>query len=285
MITILGPTASGKTNMAITLAKEFSGEIICADSRTVYKDMDIGTAKPTIAEQKTINHHLLDMVEPGNSFNVSRFKELAVASITDIQDRGKMPFLVGGSGLYIDSILFDYQFDRAGKGKNVRLNNLSIDKLQMMVSEQYPELELNNSELNNPRRLLHILSNGPSKSEDRSKQKIESLDLGIDIKIPLLKQNIALRTKNMLNKSFIQEVEMFVKKYGSNCEQLQTIGYAEVLKFLNGLIKKDELEEQINRATYQLARKQMTWFKRNPNIIWISNIVEAKAAVSDYLNL
>lgn len=117
LVVITGPTASGKTSLAMEVAKLFNGEIICADSRTIYKGMDIGTAKPTKKEQAAIPHHIIDVVEPNQSFTVADFKELALKAIDDITKRGKLPIMVGGTGLYIDSVIFDYQFGPAGDAK------------------------------------------------------------------------------------------------------------------------------------------------------------------------
>lgn len=284
MITILGPTASGKTVMAVELAKKFNGEIVCADSRTIYKNMNIGTAKPTKVEQQNVPHHLLDIVLPGEVFSVLEFQKLARSCIADIQKRGKLPFLVGGSGLYIDSVLFNYSFQRSSVGRVVT-KNLSLQQLQSRVKAEFPEIELNNSDIHNQRRLEQILSRGMVKSDDRKKQKIDSLVLGLDIKIPVLKKNIAQRTESMLNKGFIQEVENIISTFGEDCPQLHTTGYKEVLDFIHSGTTKNQLELQINSATYQLAKKQITWFKRNPDIIWVNTFAEAERNVSDYLKL
>ncbi len=285
MVTILGPTASGKTDLAIKLAKKYNGEIICADSRTIYKEMDIGTAKPSVEEQKIVSHHLLDIASPDQTFNVADFKQLALKRINDIHQRGNIPFLVGGSGMYIDAILFDYSFERENKPINIDTQELSLEELRSRVELEFPEIQLNNSDINNPRRLEQILSRGIVKSTDRTEQKIESLVLGIEVKIPIIKQNIALRTKSMLNKGFIQEVQNIIQKYGDDCTQLQTIGYKEVLNYLQFNEQESLLEDQINTATYKLAKKQTTWFKRNPNIVWIRDYEEAEGKVSDYLSL
>ncbi len=285
LVTILGPTASGKTAMAIQLAKHFNGEIVCADSRTIYIGMDVGTAKPSKEEQKEIPHHLLSVVKPGQTFSVVEFKKLAQKAIRDIQLRGKVPFLVGGSGMYIDSLLFDYTFERSGRVNRIDTTNLSLEELQHRVEAEYPEIELNNSDAHNKRRLEQILQQGFVKSNNRQTNKIESLVLGIHTEMPTLKKNIAIRTKQMLNNGFIQEVKYLIDNYGDNCVQLQTTGYKEVLDFINSPTSKNELELQINAATYKLAKKQLTWFKRNLAVIWVKNYLEAERSVSDYLGL
>ena len=140
MVTILGPTASGKTQVAIHLAQEYRAEIVCADSRTIYKGMDIGTAKPSIEEQRAVKHHLLDICEPNRPFSAAEFKVLAQKTILDIQKRGKLPLIVGGSGMYIDSILFDYKFrNDLSNSSMAKLSNYSIGKLQDVAKEKYPK--------------------------------------------------------------------------------------------------------------------------------------------------
>jgi len=181
--------------------------------------------------------------------------------------------------------LFDYQFKRANDATQHDVEKLSLAELQSRVASEYPELELNNSDANNRRRLEQILRQGPANLEDRKTQKIDSLVLGMDVKKPLLKQNIALRTKSMLNNGFIQEVKNLTSKNSSDCELFQTTGYREVVDFIRGNIDKNELEAAINHATYQLARKQNTWFSRNKNILWIDTYAQAEAAVSDYCKL
>lgn len=284
LVTILGPTASGKTSMAIHLAQKYNGEIVCADSRTIYKGMDIGTAKPSIEEQRIIKHHLLDICEPNKAFSSAEFKVLAQKTILDIQKRGKLPLLVGGSGMYIDSILFDYKFRNDLSSTSIdKLSNYSIEKLQNIAMQKYP-IQFNTIDIKNRRRLVQLIAKGPSKDDDRNSSKVDSLVLGIQPNKAQLKQNIELRTKSILNQNFIQEVKVLRDKFGETEVLKQTTGYSQVLDYLNGDIKNiDELYIVIVNATWQLSRKQMTWFKRNKNIQWVKTLPEMESLMKSYL--
>ena len=138
LVVILGPTASGKSAMALELAQKFNGEIVCADSRTIYKGMDIGTAKPSIQEQQLVRHHLIDIVEPDRPFSAAQFKQAAQDAIAEIQSRGKLPFLVGGSGMYIDSVIYDYGFrDEVSDEEKTLIENMSLEQLQKLGSKNF----------------------------------------------------------------------------------------------------------------------------------------------------
>lgn len=284
MVTILGPTASGKTQAAIYFAQKYHAEIVCADSRTIYKGMDIGTAKPSIEEQKVVKHHLLDICEPNMAFSAAEFKVIAQKTILDIQKRGKLPLIVGGSGMYIDSILFDYKFRNDLSDSSVaKLSGYSIEKLQSIAIEKYPK-EFGTIDIKNRRRLLQLITKGPSKDDDRNSKKVDSLVIGIQLNNAKLKQNIELRTKDILNQNFIQEVTNLKEKFGETDVLKQTTGYSQVLEYLNGNIAGlDVLYVAIVNATWQLSRKQITWFKRNKNIHWTTSIPEIEDRIKYYL--
>lgn len=284
LVTILGPTASGKTLMAIHLAQKYNGEIVCADSRTIYKGMDIGTAKPSIEEQRAVKHHLLDICEPNKPFSSAEYKVLADKAIADIQKRDKLPLLVGGSGMYIDSILFDYKFrSKLSKISVDKLSKYSIQKLQSLAHNKYPK-EYKEIDVKNKRRLIQLIAKGPSKDDDRNNEISSTLVLGIDLNKLKLKQNIEVRTKYILNQKFIQEVENLLSKYGKTDILKQTTGYAEVLDYIDGNIKNiDDLYIAIVNSTWQLSRKQMTWFRRNNSIVWVCSQEEAEILVKDCL--
>lgn len=283
LVTILGPTASGKTAMGIKAAHEFGGEIICADSRTVYRGMNIGTAKPTPEEQSDVTHHLLDIANPDELLSAAEFKKRAYGAIEDIRSRGNIPIMVGGSGMYIDSVLYDYSFrsDISAAEKSA-LEGLSLVELQSIAKEKYPE-KFSEIDVKNRRRVEQLISKGPSKDSDREVNKVNSLVMGIRVEMPVLKQNIAVRTKRMLNKGFIQEVEKLRLEYG-DCDILKTTtGYAEILDYLDQKIDLDKLEEAINSSTWRLVKKQLTWFKRNDAIHWVHNYKEASTMITAYL--
>lgn len=280
LIVIVGPTASGKTGLALELAKIHNGEIICADSRTIYRYMDIGTAKPTPDEQQTVPHHLLDVVNPNEQFNVVEFKTLCEKTIIDIRNRGKVPFMVGGSGMYVDSVLFDYQF-RAGNDK-LEISNLSYDEKLAKARAIYPR-EIVKIDVKNERRLDQLLQLGPANTNDRKSIKIECKVLGMGKNKPLLKQNIEYRTAQMLNKGIVQETEKIISKFGRDCPGLNTIGYKQCVEYIDGKLPESELANAINRATLDLAKRQMTWFKRNIGIEWLDSDEEARLIVANYL--
>lgn len=284
LITILGPTASGKTAMAVKLAQKYSAEIVCADSRTVYKGMDIGTAKPSKADQQKVRHHLLDICDPNRAFSSAEFKVMAEKAIQDIQSRDKLALLVGGSGMYIDSILFDYKFrSDLSSMSTEELHQKSVLELQEIAQKKYPK-EYIGIDIKNKRRLIQLISKGPSKDDDRKNKKIDSLVIGIGQNNALIKQNIEIRTRNILNQNFVQEVEYLRLSFGETPVLKQTTGYCQVLDYLNGAIKNtDDLYRAIVNATWQLSRKQITWFKRNKNIIWIDNDIEAEKLIQQYL--
>lgn len=281
LVVIVGPTASGKTGLAIQLAKKLNGEIICADSRTVYRGMDIGTAKPTVAEQQIVSHKLLDIAEPNEQLSVVQFKTLCDKAITDVRERGMVPFLVGGSGMYVDAVLFDYQF----RAKNSDIDVRSMDYKQKLQKALvlYPK-ELGKIDVKNERRVDQLLMRGPSTDVDRKVLKKQCKIIGLMPNMLLLKQNIKERTGQMLNNGLVQETEEIIRKFHADCSGLNTIGYRQVVEYLNGSLAEDELENSINRATLGLAKRQMTWFKRNKAISWVASSEEAGYLVRKYLS-
>lgn len=250
LIAIVGPTASGKSDMAMELARKYSGEIICADSRTVYREMDIGTAKPTPADRGLVPHHLLDIINPDKPFNASDFKKLANEAIEDIRSRGKIPFLVGGSGLYIDAVLFDYSFAPAGAGRS----------------------EINQRHL--------------SKTVAVAKKNLSSDTIVIGLKLPreALLQRIAERTKQMINSGLIEETKGLASRYGWMREPMKSIGYREWRGYFAGQKNKKQAEDQIINSTKRFAKRQITWFKRNKDIAWVKNLNEADKLAKEFLS-
>lgn len=279
LVVILGQTATGKTGLSLDIAKKHNGSIICADSRTIYKGMDIGTAKPTKLEQKDIKHYLLDVVEPNNSYNVVEFKTNAEKYIKKIRKEGKLPIVVGGSGLYLDALLYDYQF-RAETGLDV--SEMTDEQKLQLAQKLYPK-ELAKIDIKNTRRVEQLLTRGPAKTIDRKSIKIPCKIIGLELDKPLLKQNIQNRTDSMLNNGFVQEVKNLRSKYGRDCAALSTTGYSQVCDYLDGIIDKSELKQSIVTATLKLAKKQATWFKRNQEVEWCDSPKKATAVIEQYL--
>lgn len=249
LLVIVGPTASGKTALAIELAQKFNGEIVCADSRTVYKYLDIGTAKPTKEERALVPHHLLDVVNPDEPFTVADFKKLANQAIKDIQKRGKLPILAGGSGLYIDSVIYDYQFSPANSRRDSQ----------------------------NPR---HLAKDIPAK---RSGLGQDTFIIGLDISREELKTRIEKRVSQMIKDGLVDEVEFIHQKF-PNSKALDAPGYKAILAYLNDGLSLDEAQALFIKNDLQLAKRQKTWFKRNNSIHWAHNRGQAVDIATTVLN-
>lgn len=281
LIVIVGPTASGKSAAALTTAKKYGGEIICADSRTVYKGMDIGTAKPTAAQQQEIPHHLLDIIEPSQEFSAADYKKRAVAAIEDVVQRGKIPILVGGTGLYIDSVLFDFQFTaKSDPAQRQRLNNLSVIELKREIQALGLALPVNSS---NPRHLVRTIESGGAKPQ---KQQLRSntLVFGMAVDREDLGIRISARIETMIAEGLELEAEKLFDRYGRNCSSLQTIGYQEWLPYFDKKISHEQVVQNIEVATRRYAKRQMTWFKRNKSIHWVSKQIEIDDLITTFLN-
>ncbi len=263
------------------LAQEYGGEIICADSRTVYRGFDIGTAKPTTKDRKLVPHYLLDVCEPGEPFSAAQFKALAEKAIHDIWSRGGVAFLVGGSGMYVDSVLYDYQF-RESRNSKVDYSAMPLAELQKQVAENYPN-DIDDIDLHNRLRLEQILMRGLASKADRTKLKYHALLLGIMPNRLLLKQIIASRIEVMLNNGFVQEVQNLIDRYGHDCPQFSIIGYKHARDYLDRRITLTELKDRFARDDFALAKRQITWFKRNEAIHWLNKASEANVLVRDYL--
>lgn len=284
LIVILGETASGKSALALELAKQFGGEIICADSRTIYKGMDIGTAKPTAAEQKLVQHHLLDVAEPDQQFSAAQFKTLAVQAIDDITRRGKLPFLVGGTGLYIDAVLFDLQFRTpADPALRARLEQLDVKELQRQIIQQGYTMPENNT---NKRYLIRTLEAG-GMSPGRSELRSNTFVLGKHVDRKTLERRIVERVDSMIAAGFAEECRRLIEKYGDRAPALNAPGYKAFIPYVHGQCTLDQAKEQFVRNDLRLAKKQRTWFRRNvyQNVIhFVINRDEAVDLVTTHLN-
>jgi tRNA dimethylallyltransferase len=282
LIVIVGETASGKSDLALTLAKQFNGEIINADSWSVYRDFNIGTAKPSALEKKEIKHYLIDIVDPNEGFSAAEFKKLALVALDEIYAKGKVPILVGGTGLYIDCLIYDYSFLPASPKKDrIHYENLSLDKLVKMCRElQYDTKGL---DLGNKRRVIRLIEN-KGKRPTSKPLRGNSLILGILIDPKKLEINIQNRTKTMMAKGLKHEVKSLVDKYGWDIEPMKGIGYREFREYFENNISEQELIVRINRDTLKLVKKQKTWFKRNKSIQWYINRDQFVDAVTTFMN-
>ncbi len=230
-IVILGPTGSGKTGVSIKIAKAIDGEIISADSRAIYEGMDIGTAKPTKKEQQGIPHYGIDLVKPGERFTVADWKSYAEEKIKDIKSRGKVPIIVGGTGLYIDALIYDYHF----KGP---------------TGHKIGDIE-------------------QKTCSDRTEIKGDYLLIGIDWPTDILRQRLKKRIDQMFSDDLYDETQKLVKTYGWGSQAMKSDIYEYAWKYLEGEFTEEEAKEKCFYEDYHLAKRQLTWFKRNKNIIWL----------------
>ncbi len=303
LIVIVGPTASGKTDLALKMAKEFNGEIISADSRQIYKKMDIGTAKPDgnwkmVAGKRRylvegVPHYAVDTMNPGKTFTAAEFKELAVESVEDISRRGKVPFLVGGTGLYIWSVVDNLQFPSGEPIKKLRagFDGKSIEELVDLLKKVDSEAVLF-VDKKNKRRVIRALevaiSTGQSFSALRAKSEplFDCLQIGIKWPFSELFERIDARIDEQWKKGWQSEVESLIRqKYSFDLPSLSGIGYREVVKYLDGEMTMPEMIRILKRETHRYAKRQMTWFKRDKQINWIekNDVAAARVMIADFL--
>jgi tRNA dimethylallyltransferase len=268
LLAIVGPTASGKSGLALKLADEFNGELICADSLTVRKHVDIGSAKPSQEEQAAIAHHLLDVAEPCADFTAADFKRLADETIADIQKRGKLPILVGGTGLYIDAVLYDFQFlPRGDRAKREALNQMSAQELLKKVESK--GFSVDGIDVHNKRRLVRLLETGGARPE-RSEVIPNTLIIGVNPPALELKKAISARVNKMIRHNLEDEVKALAERYSWECEALKGIGYREWRAYFEGTQDLETTKQKIISSTNNLAKRQRTWLKRNTQINWFS---------------
>lgn len=280
LVVILGPTASGKTSLAIELAEQFGGEIICADSRTVYKNMDIGTAKPSPEEQARVPHWGLDLAEPGERFTAADFKKYAEQKIQDIRARGKVPFLVGGSGLYIDAVLFDYQFgEQADEKLRFELNNLSIDELHEYCIKNNIKLPENKL---NKRYVIRAIEQKSINTKRRDIPLSMSIIVGIATDRNVLRTRIAERIEQLFQNGVVEEAIKLGKKYGWNSEAMTGNVYPLIRLHLKQEASLAEIKDKATTLDWRLAKRQLTWFRRNEHIKWL-DLAEARAYIQSVL--
>lgn len=266
LIAIVGPTGSGKSDLALEVARLFDGEIICADSRTVYKGMDVGTGKPTQRDQVLVPHHLLDIVRPDQSFTAADFQRTATKIIQDIWSRGKWPIIVGGTGLYVDSILFNYSFGRvASKNEREQRNAMPVEELQVELIKNDLPLPQNT---NNKRHLVRALEMGGLLQQSRILRD-NTLVVGITIDSSVLQMRLWQRAEKMVKRGVLEEARRLAKNYSWDCEPMKSNIYRVLRAVIEGEASFDNTTlEEVVAADRRLAKKQMTWLKRNHEIHW-----------------
>ena len=271
LLVIVGETASGKTALSLKLAQAFDGEIICADSWTVRRQADIGTAKPTGEEQALVPHHLLDVAAPDEDFTAAVFKRLANQAIEDIAARGKLPIMVGGTGLYVDGVIYDYGFLPAGdRGDREELNRLSIEELLRKIDDS--GIELGDVDVRNKRRLIRLIETRGARPT-RQQMRANTVIIGLKTDRQILEERIVKRVDAMLAAGLEDEVKGLAERYGWNCEALKGVGYAQWRDYFLGTQNPAETRQKIIKANLDLAKRQRTWFKRNKSIQWFDTPV------------
>lgn len=278
LVVIVGPTASGKTSLAIELAEQFGGEIICADSRTVYKYMDVGTAKPSVAEQARVPHWGLDLVEPGERFTVVDFKQYAEQKIEEVRRRGHIPFLVGGTGLYVDAVVFNYEFPAADQRRQ-ELEAYTIEELHTYCIDNNITLPENKLNKRYVMRAIERNSNEYRKSEEPIST---SIIVGITTEREVLRSRIAARSEQLFENSVVGEATKLGKKYGWNSEAMTGNIYPLVKSYLDGQLSDQDLKEKFIILDWRLAKRQMTWLRRNRYIRW-GSLDDTKQYLKDIL--
>lgn len=266
LIVIVGPTASGKTGLSIKLAKEFNGEIISADSRAIYRGLDIGTAKPSIEERQSVVHWGIDLVNPGEYYTAADFKRYADAKINDIRSRGHLPILVGGSGLYIDAILFNFEFGNLPiVEKRTTLQKMDILALQSYCVKNNIKLPDN---IQNKRHLIRTIERGGIRGERSKCLPNNTIVVGITTLKKTLHERIAKRAECMIKNNVVNEATMAADKFGWNNEAMTGNIYSIIKKYKKCVLNEKEMLQEFIKSDMRLVKKQMTWFRKNPFIVW-----------------
>ena len=283
VVVICGPTASGKTALSIELAKKINGEIISCDSMQIYKDMNVGTAKPTKEEMQGIKHYLVDYVLPTKRYSVADYKRDAEKSIKKILEKGKVPIIVGGTGLYVDSLIYNIEYPE------IKFDEQYREKLEKEVEEKglenlYKEakkidpIAVEKISKTDKKRLLRILEIYHATGKTKTEQEIISRrnEPEYDYKVyallwdrEKLYDRINLRVDLMIKQGLIEEVKSILDKYNTFPTAMQGLGYKEVVQYLNGELTKEEMIEKVKQETRRYAKRQMTWFRKNKQTVWL----------------
>ena len=284
VIVICGPTASGKTALSIEVAKKINGEIISCDSMQIYKDMNIGTAKPTKEEMGKIKHYLIDYVLPTERYSVAEYKKDAKKAIKEVIEKGKTPIIVGGTGLYVDSLIYEIEYPEIKFDEEYRkklekeVEEEGLEKLYEKAKKIDPIAiqKISKTDKKRIQRVLEIYhATGKTKTEQEiiSRQKEPEYAYkvyGLLWDRQKLYDRINLRVDIMIEQGLIEEVKTILKKYSEFPTAMQGLGYKEVVQYLNKEITKEEMIEKIKQETRRYAKRQMTWFRKNKQTIWLN---------------
>lgn len=297
LIAIVGPTAVGKTELSIKLAKSLNGEVINGDAFQIYRGLDIGTAKVTEEEKEGVVHHLIDVYEPDEPYSVYQFKQDFERIVKDIHDRGKLPILVGGTGLYVQSVLYDYNLEEEiissekmeiTKNKLNKLSKCSNIELHNYLYEIDPETASSvhpNNRKRVERAIEYYLNTKKTLSERKKSQtftgKYSTILIGIEMSRETLYQRINMRVDMMLERGLLREVSNLVEKGYQNSQSMQAIGYKELVPVVKGEIDIETSTEQIKQNSRRYAKRQMTWFKNKMNVTWFQRDKQSLTEIAD----
>ncbi len=296
LIVILGPTASGKTSLSIKLAKKYNGEVVSADSRQVYKGMDIGTAKSSKKEQDKVSHWLLDIKKPNQNYTVAEYKNDAVKKINQILKRNKLPILVGGTGLYIKAVAENLDIPKVKANPFLRAKiEKEIEKYGLDYAfKKLIKLDPESAYIvdpKNPRRVIRalevtLLTKKPFSEQRKPGNPIfDVLEIGISVPKEKLQKRINQRVDEMIEKGLVKEVKSLIKKYGPDQQAFDAIGYREIIEYLNNKTTLEQATKIMKTNTSHYAKRQMTWFKRDKRIYWIKNRKEAEHHIDKFLSI
>ena len=287
VIVIVGPTASGKTALSIELAKKIDGEIISCDSMQIYKDMNIGSAKPTIEEMQGIKHYMIDIAEPTERFSVAEYKKRSEEAIEKILQKGKVPIIVRGTGLYANSLIYNIEYNEIMLDEEYRKNLMKIAETEVGLATLYEKarsidpVAMEKISSNDKKRIIRVLeikhSTGKNKTElelesRKNEVKYEYKVFAINMPREILYDRINKRVDIMIENGLIDEVENIIEKYKEFPTAMQAIGYKEIVMYLKGELTKQEAIEKIKQESRRYAKRQITWFKKIENIKWIDGL-------------
>ncbi|MFD1412906.1 tRNA (adenosine(37)-N6)-dimethylallyltransferase MiaA [Oceanobacillus jeddahense] len=290
VVSIVGPTAVGKTALGIAAAKRFQGEIISGDSTQVYKGMDIGTAKVTSEETEGIPHHMIDIIHPDRAFSVADFQEHVKYHIDSIHERGNLPIIVGGSGLYIQSVLFDYHFSNQRRDEEItnklfqQIETEGSEKLYERLKQVDPE-QAKKVHPNNHRRLVRALEvyemTGLTMTAYQKEQQAESpydpFIIGLDMERSILYDRINRRVDQMIEEGLVEEVQSLIAKGYKDCQSMHAIGYKEIVAYLDNRLSQTDAIQAVKQNSRKYAKRQLTWFRNKLDVHWYQ-LTEKEAA-------
>lgn len=268
LLVIVGPTASGKTALAVRIAKQFNGEIISADSRAIYKGLDIGTAKPSMQERDGVSHWGIDLVTPGQRFTTVDFKKYATKKINEIRLRGRLPILVGGTGLYVDSVIYDFTFPKTNDRLKRFVDNMTLQELYKYCDEHNISLPENNK---NKRYVINAILRDGQSQKRRTRPIDNTIVVGIATEKEILRERITARAEEIVADCTISEAQIVADKYGWDNEAMTGNIYPLIHHYLEGNLTMEELKSQFCVLDWRLAKRQLTWLRRNSDIWWGSN--------------